>query len=206
MNQLQRTPSGGATGWMIAAAILIAVLTACGHAPSRSSRGPRAPIPPQVDVEPGKPVTATINGYENRVIEATNAFRSDHGLATLRTNARLIAIAQNHARNMARQDRYGDNDRNGHVLDGKNVEYRIKAAGYPFARIAENVGYQLNRPDSVASMMDGWKGSRGHRRNMLEPELTEIGVGAAQGKSGRWYFVQVFGRPADAARAVRTSN
>lgn len=191
---------------MVAAAIAVAMLTACGgHAPSRSS-GPRTPIPPQVEIEPGKPVTATINGFENRVIEATNAFRSDRGLATLRPNARLIAIAQNHARNMARKDRYGDSDRNGHVLDGRNVEYRIKAGGYPFARIAENVGYQLNRPDSVASMMDGWKGSRGHRRNMLEPELTEIGVGAAQGKSGRWYFVQVFGRPASAASAVRTSN
>lgn len=205
MNRLQRALGSSVTGWLIAATISIAMLTACGQAPSRPS-GPRAPIPPQVDVEPGKPITATVNGFENRIIEATNGFRSDHGLATLRPNARLIAIAQNHARNMARRDRYGDSDRNGHVLDGKNVEYRIKAGGYPFARIAENVGYQLNRPDSVASMMDGWKNSRGHRRNMLEPELTEIGVGAAQGKSGRWYFVQVFGRPASAASAVRTSN
>jgi len=49
--------------------------------------------------------------------------------------------------------------------------------------------------DPSAAMMDDWKRSPGHRRNMLTPNITEIGVGAAQGKSGRWYFVQVFGRP-----------
>jgi uncharacterized protein YkwD len=61
--------------------------------------------------------------------------------------------------------------------------------------VAENVGYQLNKPDPAGSMMQGWEASPGHRRNLLLADVTELGVGAAQGKSGRWYFVQVFGRP-----------
>jgi uncharacterized protein YkwD len=44
-------------------------------------------------------------------------------------------------------------------------------------------------------MMDGWKNSPGHRRNLLLAQVTEIGVGAAKGRSGRWYFVQLFGSP-----------
>ena len=94
----------------------------------------------------------------------------------------------------------------GHVLDGRNVEYRIKTGDYEFGRIAENVGYQLNRPDPVAAMMAGWKTSSGHRRNMLLHDVTEIGVGAAQGKSKRWYFVQLLGRPLSAPAAAKTSS
>jgi len=140
------------------------------------------------------------------VIEATNAFRASRGRAALQPAVSLIRIAQGHARNMARQDRYGDSDRNGHVLDGRDMEYRIRTGGYAFGRVAENVGYQLNRPDPVASMMQGWRESAGHRRNMLLEDVTQIGVGAAQGRSGRWYFVQLFGRPAEPARPVRTSE
>jgi len=161
---------------------------------------PTAPAP-----EPGER-SVQVNGYEQAVIEATNQFRGTRGLAALRPSVSLIRIAQGHARNMARQDRYGDSDRNGHVLDGRDMEFRIRAGGYAFARVAENVGYQLNRRDPVASMMQGWRESAGHRRNMLLEETTQIGVGAAQGRSGRWYFVQLFGRPAEPARPLRTSQ
>ena len=41
---------------------------------------------------------------------------------------RLIVIAQKHARNMARQDKFGDSDKNGHVLDGKNMETASRQA------------------------------------------------------------------------------
>lgn len=178
----------------------LATLAACAPAPQRPA--PTAPQP-----APAKPpVSAKIGPSEQKVIDQTNAFRRRNALGALEPDARLMRIAQAHAANMARQDRFGDTDRNGHVLDGRNVEYRIQAGGYEFARVAENVGYQLNRPDPVASMMQGWKDSPGHRRNMLLPDVVEIGVGAAQGKSGRWYFVQLFGRPINPPAPVKTSN
>jgi len=177
------------------------------------SAPPPRPVPPKPST-PTVPVPAPesggrsveVSGYEQAVIEATNQFRGSRGRAALRPSVSLIRIAQGHARNMARQDRYGDSDRNGHVLDGRDMEFRIRAGGYAFARVAENVGYQLNRRDPVASMMQGWRESAGHRRNMLLEDITQIGVGAAQGRSGRWYFVQLFGRPAEPARPLRTSQ
>jgi len=185
--------------------LLVAALwLGCASAPPY--RGAASKPVPEAQPQTRGRVVAEVSSSEQRVIEATNAFRREQGLAPLRPSARLITIAQNHARNMARQDKYGDNDRNGHVLDGQSVEYRIAAGGYLFSRVAENVGYQLNRQDPVASMMDGWKRSAGHRRNILQREVTELGVGAAQGRSGRWYFVQLFGRPTDPARPIRTSN
>jgi uncharacterized protein YkwD len=173
-------------------ALAVTVL-ACACATGEKPPAPApAPVPP-----PGKEgaSSVSVNAYEQKVIDRTNAFRAENKLPPLKPKAQLIVVAQNHARNMARQDRFGDSDENGHVLDGKGFEDRIKASGYPFARAAENVGYQYNKPDPPAAMMQGWKDSPGHRRNMLIADINEMGVGAAQGKSGRWYFVQVFGRP-----------
>lgn len=182
---------------------LVIVVAACAPAP----RKPAEPVPPPAaEPKPSAPAGVKVNGLEQKVIEATNGFRKENRLETLKPTVRLIVIAQNHARNMARQDKFGDTDKNGHVLDGKGLDYRIQVGGYEFGRVAENVGYQLNKTDPADSMMQGWETSPGHRRNMLLVDISEIGVGAAQGKSGRWYFVQVFGRPADPPHAIRTSK
>jgi uncharacterized protein YkwD len=172
---------------------IIALLAACA-APRHRPMPTPAPVPPPTPEQPA-PASVTINGLEQKVIDATNSFRVENGLLPLKPKVQLIVVAQNHARNMARQDKFGDSDDNGHILDGHNFESRIKVSGYTFERVAENVGYQLRHQDSAGSMMQDWKHSSGHRRNMLLPDITEIGVGAAQGRSGRWYFVQVFGRP-----------
>ena len=152
-------------------------------------------FPPPAPAKPGVAASVTVNSLEQQVIKATNGFRDENQRRPLKPSVQLILVAQSHARNMARQDRFGDSDKNGHILDGRNFEDRIRVSGYPFARAAENVGYERNKPDPAAAMMTDWKNSTGHRRNMLIPEITEIGVGAAQGRSGRWYFVQVFGLP-----------
>jgi uncharacterized protein YkwD len=185
--------------------ILLSVLALVACAPAQRRPGPvepasgkppaARPSPESLQPVPADPTRVSVSAVEQKVIEETNAFRKAQGQPPLKPSVKLLAIAQNHARNMARQDKFGDSDKNGHVLDGRNIDYRIKVGGYVFTQVAENVGYQLNRSDPAAAMIDGWKKSSGHRKNMLLPEITEIGVGAAQGRSGRWYFVQVFGRP-----------
>jgi uncharacterized protein YkwD len=188
-------------------AAIVLALAACAPAPNRPAAPAKPDAPPPAPADTGQQAaTVTLSGVERKVVAGTNAFRRQHALPALEPDARLIRIAQAHARNMARQDRFGDSDDNGHVLDGKDMEYRIRAGGYRFALAAENVGYQLNRGEPAAAMMDGWKASPGHRRNLLLGDATQIGVGAAKGKSGRWYFVQLFGRPPDQPRAMRTSN
>ncbi|MFL5328644.1 MAG: CAP domain-containing protein [Gemmataceae bacterium] len=129
------------------------------------------------------------------IVRLTNEFRKAEKLAELKTSDALMKIAQAHADNMARQDKYGDDDKNGHVLDGKDMKDRIEAAGYKFRMIGENVAMSLGHKDPVSVTMKGWKDSPHHRENMLNKEFTEMGAGVAQGKSGRWYFVQEFGKP-----------
>ncbi len=140
------------------------------------------------------------NAQERAVLAQTNAFRGEHGLIQLRPESRLMEIARRHAANMARKDRFGDTDKNGHVMEGLDPGDRVQAGGYSFSRVAENVGWQLGKPDPVTSMVEGWKISPGHRKNLLIAEMADTGVGAAKGKSGRWYFVQVFGKPYESTK------
>lgn len=129
------------------------------------------------------------------IVKLTNAFRRARKLPPLKVNATLASVAQKHAENMARQDKYGDTDRNGHILDGKGPKDRVEASGYKYARFTENVGY-TNRPGPARDLVTLWSESPAHRKNMLDPTVTEIGVGIARGRSGKYYGVQVFAKPA----------
>ncbi len=176
------------------ASTLAALLAACA---TGEKPGPPVPVHASAPApaQTGAPMSVKVNSLEQEIVQSANAFRGENKLLPLKPSVQLMAVAQSHARNMARQDKFGDTDKNGHILDGKHFEDRIKVSGYPFTRAAENVGYELGKSDPAGAMLEDWKHSPGHRRNILTTEFTEIGVGAAQGSSGRWYFVQVFGRP-----------
>src|SRR5262249_14097684 len=122
-------------------------------------------------------------------------------VAKLEVEDKLNATAQAHARGMAKADKYGDDDKNGHFWQGKGPAERIKAAGYKFTNIAENVGWNRNK-QPAETMMKAWLDSELHRKNLLNKELTQTGIGAAKGKSGKWYIVQLFGTPAGAVTRV----
>jgi uncharacterized protein YkwD len=141
------------------------------------------------------PSAKRLNSPEQAVVVQTNSFRQAQGLSSLQPESRLMEIARRHAVNMAQKDRFGDTDKNGHIMDGRDPGDRVQAGGYSYARVAENVGFQLGKKDPVKDMVEGWKASPGHRKNLLIAEMVDTGVGVAKGKSGRWYFVQVFGKP-----------
>jgi uncharacterized protein YkwD len=46
--------------------------------------------------------------------------------------------------------------------------------GYPYSTAAENVAAGYATP---ADVMTGWMGSEGHRKNILNADFTEIGIG-----------------------------
>ena len=87
---------------------------------------------------------------------------------------------------MARLDKLADE------LEGKQSDDRVKEAGYPVAYIGENCAVgQLNAEEVVK----GWMNSERHRKNILEANYTEIGVGVAKAQNGALYFTQVFAKP-----------
>jgi uncharacterized protein YkwD len=43
--------------------------------------------------------------------------------------------------------------------------------------------------------MDGWMNSPGHRKNILNPQLENIGIGSATNDNGSIFWTQDFGTP-----------
>lgn len=130
-----------------------------------------------------------------RIIGLTNNFRRDQGEPQLSTNETLVDTARDFAAFMARTGRYG------HQADGQTPAERAREHGYEICLIAENIGWQLVPTDTktealAAAFVDGWKDSPGHRDNMLTSAARDIGVAVAESRqSGRFYAVQLFGRP-----------
>ena len=164
--------------------------------------------------EPGRASNAapssTRGVSESQLVDAiyrgTNAFRAANDLEPLQINAELTEAARYFARFMARTQQYG------HQADGALPSDRAETFGYEYCYVAENIAYQYDpvsrATDTLAArFLDGWKASSGHRENLLAPDATETGIAVAPGdETGRWYAVQIFGRPKSATISFRIAN
>ena len=102
---------------------------------------------------------------------------SDAGLELARRYLHIFGpgTAQAFADYMARTDRYG------HTADGNQPSDRAKARGYDYCIVLENIAYAFNSEGFTGEKLagqfvTGWQNSPGHRRNMLDPDVTETGV------------------------------
>ncbi|HEY6384970.1 MAG TPA: CAP domain-containing protein [Candidatus Acidoferrum sp.] len=121
---------------------------------------------------------------EKLLLDAANRERTAAGLQALKWDDALAAAAREHARLMA-----GENVLS-HQLPGEPpLDHRVAQAGAKYAMIAENVAIGPN-PEAIH---DGWMHSPGHRRNILNAELTAIGIATTRGNGGL-FAVQDFSR------------
>jgi hypothetical protein len=115
------------------------------------------------------------NDSERQLFEALNRERSAQGLAALRWDASLFKAARLHALRMA------DLNMLEHQLPSEsNLEGRLAEAGAHFSVIAENIAIGPN-PQTIHN---GWMDSPGHRKNILDPRLTFVGIAAVHGPGG----------------------
>jgi uncharacterized protein YkwD len=136
----------------------------------------------------------------------TNEFRARHNRHALTVNARLSRAAQDFADYLARTDTFS------HTADGKQPAQRIREQGYEFCLVAENIAWEYDSHGFTTkelgrAFVTGWRHSPEHRKNLLDPDLDEIGVGVARSKkTGRYYAVQDFGRPHSKAVVFHITN
>jgi hypothetical protein len=121
------------------------------------------------------------------VVTATNAERARHRLGLLTLDPGLARAAQQHSEDMVRRAFFAHEN-----PDGAQVWDRALAAGYRYRKVAENIAAGQRTAKEVVR---GWMDSPGHRANILDGELTQIGVGRAEGGSYGVYWTQVFGAP-----------
>ena len=130
---------------------------------------------------------ATNATYEQQVLALTNAERTAVGCPALVWNVTLASVARAHSQDMATNSYFDHNSRN-----GTTPEQRITAAGYSYRAMAENIAAGQATP---ADVMASWMASAGHRANILNCSLTQLGVGFATGGSYGSYWTQDFGTP-----------
>lgn len=124
----------------------------------------------------------------SRIFDLVNAERRRRGLPALVFNAQLDQMATIQAQNMAHFQKMA------HVIPEASLPTmgdRARHVGYPFGRLAENVA--LGYPDAE-TVVQGWMTSKGHRANILNPDVVETGIAIARSSSGGLYYCQVFGR------------
>ena len=134
-----------------------------------------------------KPEKFKISEDEQKILDQANEARKEQKLPPLKPDPTLFKVARAHSINMAKQEKMD------HVLDGKNPADRVKAAGYKYSYVGENVAEGENWP--LTNVHKAWMESEHHRENILKDKFTEIGVGIARSESGKTYYTQVFGRP-----------
>ena len=129
-------------------------------------------------------VTARAADIEAAVLAQINSLRAGAGAAPLRADAALAQIAQAHACDNAARNSYSHTG-----SDGSTLADRLARDSYRYANAAENTG--LGHA-TVAAVVEFWNRSPGHRKNLVNPDLTRAGLGLWQTTGGRnvWVLLQ----------------
>lgn len=121
-------------------------------------------------------------------------YRQSKGLSGVTVDPTLMRIAADHSRKMAQQNKMA------HVLPGQgSFSQKLRSGGFDGGAAAENVAAGQ---DSLAEVLETWRNSPGHNKNLLYPGVTMIGIAMAIAPGTRyekfWTLILAAPRPAGA--------
>lgn len=140
-------------------------------------------------MSPDESALTTTAAAEARAFELLNDDRVRFGLEPLTRDPELDEVARAHSLDMR------DNGFFGHYSYETGAPGdRLAAAGYRAATHAENVA----SGPSIYGAETGLMRSLGHRRNILNPAFSHVGIGVygkREGERVQWFVTQLFSRP-----------
>ncbi|SHM87747.1 CAP domain-containing protein [Cryptosporangium aurantiacum] len=172
-----------------------------GGAPQAAGGQQPSPKPSSASPSPRRKTSAPSSGTgdaEQQVLARINAARADAGLGPVTMSAPLVAAA--HAHNLEMAGGCGLS----HQCGGEaGLGDRISAQGTSWSRVAENVGTGGpvdNSESAQADMAVGLTNSMlaevppddGHRKNILNPELSRIGIDVIREADGTVWLTHDF--------------
>jgi uncharacterized protein YkwD len=182
-----RTASIGVAATAVALVLLVGFPSSGSAAQKKKKRSRRtAPVTAVVAAPAGSTSVdqqraAVEAAMSQQLLERANAERLVRGLAPLRWDPGLAAMARNWSETMTATN---------------NFAHRPKGATSGFAVPAvccwENI-FSVGGTMTSVQLHDGWMRSTGHRNNILSPEVTLMGVGVVCGAGGKSYATQNFG-------------
>lgn len=119
---------------------------------------------------------------------ATSALEETKGRARpLQWDDRLAAAAREHSEDMARNGFFSHKG-----SDGSDPALRTSKAGIQWRCTGENIAKVRDVAQAEQLFMDEPKFQENHRKNILNPDYTLVGVGIARGADGALYVTQEF--------------
>lgn len=170
-------------------ALLIALPACAGPVPVSPSAVATAGAPRVNTGDRSAVAEGSLSPFAAAMLSKVNALRAAGGACgeqpmppapPLRWNQALALAAQRHAEDMHRNQFFGHTG-----ADGSTLVSRVRATGYDFGRVAENIAYGDR---DLNSTVERWRSSPGHCQNMKRANFSDLGAARAGG-----YWVQVFG-------------
>ncbi|HSO13755.1 MAG TPA: LysM peptidoglycan-binding domain-containing protein [Anaerolineales bacterium] len=131
--------------------------------------------------------------FVTELLTLINKARTDNGLPALIANQKLAAAANAHATDML-----CNNYLSPISLDGSTAQKRVAAQGYSASVVAENL-YALHPAFGMSPQVafNWWNKNTAYRENMLNPDVTEIGIAYVSDEDTLFgaYFVVTFAKP-----------
>jgi uncharacterized protein YkwD len=144
---------------------------------------------------PTRPAARTETEAESLMLQLVNEDRSKAGLPPLLMDERLSLMARRHSRDMRDRAFFAHvSPRTGHLAD------RAEREAIAYRRLGENIAVGVDVREAQKALLR----SPGHRKNLLDPHFTHIGIGVAFDEDAagrrRLFVTQDFLVPADVAR------
>jgi uncharacterized protein YkwD len=122
---------------------------------------------------------------ESEVFALLNQERAKNGAAPINCDAGGVKVARAHSQDMCDKNYFSHTSK-----DGRQPWDRLRAGGVSFSAAGENIAWGQR---TAAQVNQSWMNSSGHRRNMLSPSWTRVGIGYVS-CGGRPYWTEVFMR------------
>jgi uncharacterized protein YkwD len=164
--------------------------TPSGATPTTPSSAAATPTTPP---RPTRTPAAGPTSFASRALARTNDYRSQFNCPPLRENTQLDHAALAHSQDMALHGYFDHNS-----PSGQTPWDRIHAAGYQFSMAAENIAAGYATPEAVIdAFFNETPPNDGHRRNLLNCALRDVGFGYFYQKSSPYgaYWTQDFATP-----------
>ena len=130
-----------------------------------------------------KPST-DFSSYQQQVLDLVNAERTKRGISALTLDSNVSSVATKKSQDMV----------NKNYFDHTSPTYgspfdMMKQFGISYRTAGENIAKGQKTPQEVVT---AWMNSEGHRKNILNPNFTNLGVGIAKDSKGTTYWTQMF--------------
>ena len=137
-----------------------------------------------------QPVQTDVANAKQDIIDRTNALRRENGVSALAVNDKLMQAAQVRADEIAAHTVYSHTRPNGGKFN------TVTDCPYMAENIHRIADWVLSDQTLAERAVADWSASTTHNKNMVNPKLSEIGVGLARGVNDTgdpcWYCVQLF--------------